>query len=136
MKPGIDLSTATRAERVVLVLGFALFVNALLPWWYRVDTGRETFLHNGGLYGWGIVAALAGFASVTIVVARHVQTPAGFGDRSMHMVLGVMATVGLGIHGFGATSSLWIGYWLELALSASLAVAGILRIRERGRGWV
>ncbi|GAC1411591.1 MAG: hypothetical protein NVSMB57_06560 [Actinomycetota bacterium] len=135
-KRGIDLSTMTRAERWCALLGFALFINALIPYWYRVHTPGKTFLHNGGLFGWGVLCALAGFAAAILALTRHVRTPAAFNDHSIYATLGIVATIALAVHGARATPTVWIGFWLELVLAAGLGVAGILRVRERARGWV
>lgn len=135
MKRGVDLSTITRAERLVAAAGIGLFVNALLPYWYRVRTVRQTFLHNGGLYGFGLAAALAGFAAVAIVVVRHVRTPAVFNDRTIHLMLGFVAAGSLAAHA-ARREALWIGFWVEIALAVGLVAAGAVRIRERRRGWV
>jgi hypothetical protein len=129
------LSAATKAEHVVLALGVMLFLNALVPWWYRVRTLHHTFLHNGGLTGWGIVAALSGFAAAGVVVARHVRVPAAFADSGIHVAFGGIAAVSLAVHGSHATG-LWIGFWVEGALAALLVTAGLMRVRERRRGWV
>lgn len=136
MKPGVDLSTLTKAERIVLVVALALFLNALIPYWYRVRTPSETFLHNGGLYGWGIVTAMAGFISAAIVVFRHAKTPASFKDRGFHVLLGAAASAGLIVHGITAREAVWIGFWIECILAAALTIAGLARVRERARGWV
>jgi len=135
MAKGVDLSTITRAERLVLAAGLLLFVNALIPYWYRIQTPRETFLHNGGLFGYGLAAALAGFASAAIVVVRHFRTPAMFRDNAIHVMLGLIASGALAAHAAGR-DPLWIGYWVEIGLAAGLVVAGVLRVRERNRGWV
>lgn len=135
MGRGVDLSTITRAERLVLATGLLLFLNALIPYWYRIQTPRQTFVHNGGLYGYGLAAALAGFASAAIVVVRHFRTPAMFRDHAIHVMLGLIAAGALTAHG-ASGEAVWIGFWVEIALSVALIVAGALRVRERNRGWV
>lgn len=135
MGRGIDVSTITRAERWVFAAGIALFLNALIPYWYRIETPRETFLHNGGLFGYGLAAALAGFASAAIVVLRHTRTPATFKDHSIHVMLGLIAVGTLAAHG-AQREALWIGFWVEAAFAAGLVAAGAMRIRERRRGWI
>lgn len=135
MGRGIDVSTITRAERWVFAAGVALFLNALVPYWYRIQTPRETFLHNGGLFGYGLAAALAGFASAAIVTLRHTKSPASFNDRSIHVMLGLVAIGTLAAHG-AQREALWIGFWVESTLAAGLVVAGALRVRERHRGWI
>lgn len=131
----MDLSTITRAERLVLIAGILLFVNALIPYWYRIQTPRETFVHNGGLYGYGLAAALAGFASAAIVVVRHFRTPAMFRDNAIHVMTGLIAAGALAVQ-TTRNDPLWIGYWVEAVLAAGLIAAGALRLRERNRGWV
>ncbi len=136
MKAGIDFSTITKGERRVMLIGAALFVNALIPYWYRVRTARETFLHNGGLFGWGLLAALAGFLAAVTILIRHSRTPAAFNDHAIHAVLGILAVVALAGHGAVTTKTIWIGYWIELALAGALGAAGLARLRERRRGWI
>lgn len=131
----MDLSTITRAERLVLIAGVLLFVNALLPYWYRIQTPGQTFVHNGGLYGYGLAAALAGFASAVIVIVRHFRTPAMFRDNAIHVMTGLIAVGALAVQ-TTRSDPLWIGYWVEAALAAGLVAAGLLRVRERNRGWV
>lgn len=131
----MDLSTITRAERLVLIAGVLLFVNALIPYWYRIQTPRETFVHNGGLYGYGLAAALAGFASAVIVIVRHFRTPAMFRDNAIHVMTGLIAAGALTAHA-SRSDPLWIGFWVEAGLAAGLIVAGALRVRERKRGWI
>lgn len=135
MSRGVDLSTITKAERVVLSVGILTFVNALIPYWYRIQTPRETFVHNGGLYGYGLAAALAGFTSAVIVIVRHFRTPAMFRDNAIHVMTGLIAVGALAAQAT-RTDPLWIGYWVETVLAAGLVAAGLLRVRERNRGWV
>ncbi|MHB8511069.1 MAG: hypothetical protein ACYDCC_02715 [Actinomycetota bacterium] len=133
---GIDLSTMTHAERICASIGLGLFINTLIPWWYRIRTPNKTFLHNGGLFGWGLITASIGFAAALIAVARHVRTPAAFNDRSIYASLGVVCTILLLVHASRASSSIWIGFYAEIALAAGLIVGGLARIRERNRGWI
>lgn len=135
MDRGIDLSTLTARERGVFTLGLLVFVNTLIPWWYRIRTPGGTYFHNGGLRGWGIVAAFAGFAAALVVVARHVRTPAAFDDRIAYPALGAVAVGAMAVQGLRA-QAIWIGYWFGIALAACLALAGLARLRERRRGWI
>lgn len=136
MRKGIDLSTVTKAERLCALIGMAVFVNALIPWWYRIQTPTKTFFHSGGLYGWGVLVAAAGFAAALVALLRHARTPAAFNDHSTYAVLGIVATVALAVHGARAPDSVWIGFWLELVLTAGLGAAGLARVKERARGWI
>lgn len=135
MSRGVDLSTITRAERLVFSTGLALFVDAVVPWWYRIRTPDGTFLHNGGLRGWGVLAAAAGFAAALVVLARRTQTPASFDDRAIYFVLGLLGLAAAIVQGLRA-SSLWIGYWVGLALAGALLASAALRLREKRRGWI
>lgn len=70
-----------------------------------------------------------------IVIVRHVRTPALFRDNAIHVMTGLIAAGALTAHAT-RTDPIWIGFWVEVALSLLLIVAGILRVRERNRGWV
>lgn len=131
----IDLSTITRAERWVFGLGLALFCDALLPWWYRIRTPGATYLHNGGLFGWGLIASAAGFGAAGLVLVRHLRHPAQLDDRASYLALGLVAVAALVVQVIRG-AALWIGLWVALVLAAGLTLAGAARIFEKKRGWL
>jgi hypothetical protein len=130
----VDLSTFTRAERWVFIFGLALFCDALIPWWYRIRTAEETYLHNGGLFGWGLVAAIAGFLAAGFVLVRHLKHPTQRNDRAWYLVLGLVAVAALVVQA-ARGRALWIGLWVALGLAAGLTLAGAARVTEKRRGW-
>jgi hypothetical protein len=130
----VDLSTFTRAERWVFVLGLALFCDALIPWWYRIRTAEDTYLHNGGLFGWGLIASVAGFAAAGLVLVRHLKHPAQMNDRAWYLVLGLVAVAALVVQA-ARGKALWIGLWVGLGLASGLTLAGAARVTEKRRGW-
>lgn len=131
----MDFSALTRAERLVLASGLALFANGFVPWWYRLEASERAYLHDVGLSGWSLVAVLAGFAAAGSVVWRVSRGPAAEGNGRALLALGLVAVAALAVQTTRG-KILWVGFWVGLALALSLAYAGWRRLREQRAGWV
>lgn len=136
MTRGIDFSGLSPAERGVFVAGATLFVDGFLPWWYRIRTPGGTYLHSAGLSGWGLVAVLAGFSVAVFALSHSVRRKTrGKGEAGFYLVTGGIALGSLAVQGRSPAGE-WIGYWLAVAASVAILVAGVRRVSERRSGWV
>lgn len=93
MARGLDFSSLTRAERLVLASGALLFADGFVPWWYRVATPERTYAYNAGLTGWSVLAVAAGAAAAIAVLARAAiwPEPAPRRDGLLYVALGTLA---------------------------------------------
>lgn len=133
---GIDLSSLTRAERLVLATGVALFASGFAPWWFRTATDDGAFTYNAGLTGWSVVAVgAAAFAAVAVLARAWIwPQPAPAKDGTLYALLALVATGAIVMElvtGVGA----WIGTWTGLALAVVMLGGGLQRRIERARGW-
>ena len=131
----MDLSGVSPAERAVFTFGTILFVNGFVPWWFRIRTAAHTYLHNAGLSGWSLLAVLAGFAAATTVMIRRRPARGPWPDWFLYIGLGFVAFIGLTIQS-NQTRAEYLGYWVELATTVLLILAGVRRNAERRGGWV
>ena len=136
MAKSLDLSSLTRAERVVFASAIALVVNGFIPWWYRLTTSRGTYTYNAGLTGYGVIAVSAAACVVIGVLARTNiwPEPAPRADGLIYAALGAIASVSILI-GMADGGAEWIGSYVALALSLAITAAGYLRSRQRRAGW-
>ena len=136
MPKSLDLSSLTRAERVVLTSAVLLVVNGFVPWWYRVTTQRGTHHYNAALTGFGVIAVAAGALAALSVLARTNiwPQPAPRADGSLYTVLGMVAVVSL-VTELGRANSAWIGSYVGLGLAFVITAAGMTRRRQRRAGW-
>lgn len=132
----IDFSSLTRAERIVLGAGLALFANGFVPWWYRARTSEGVVSYNAGLTGLGTVAVLAGAAAVLLVGMRAAiwPEPAPRLDGAAYAALGGIALASL-IMQLVRSEAWWLGPWVAIAGAVVLLLAGTWRRRERRSGW-
>lgn len=137
MAEGVDFSPLTRGERTVLVGGGLLFVNALVPWWFRArDAGGRLHSYNAGLRGWTTAAALLGFAAAIAVVVRAWRYPQrGPADGLAYVGIGAAALAVLAIE-ISRGRAVWIGVWVGAAAAALIVYGGIRRRSERRAGWI
>ena len=138
MSRGIDFSALTRAERIVLVAGTVGFVNGLIPWWYRVSTAARTSGYNAGLTGWGVIAVASCLAASLATLGRATlwPRPAPQWDGVAYLVLGMFSVDAIAAQTNTQAGHQWIGIYIGFAAGLALALGGLLRRRERTRGWV
>jgi hypothetical protein len=131
-----DLSQLTRAERGALAAGGLLFVNAFVPWWFRVDTPARTYFHNGGLTGWSLVASLAGLAAAAVILARGARDPRIESplEAPVCMAAGTVALGALAVQVIVGEGS-WVGLYVAFFFAVALVAAGFARAQERRAGW-
>lgn len=136
MPKGIDLSSLSPAERMVLTSGGLLFCSGIVPWWYRAETPDGGYSYNAGLTGWGTAAVLAGAACAIGVLVRAARWPRGAPriDGIAYTDLGALSVAALLIQSTRA-QAIWWGFYVGLLLAALLAVGGIRRLLERRAGW-
>lgn len=116
--------------------GALLFANAFVPWWFRLETTRRTYWHGAGLTRLGVAAALIGFVVAIAVIVRAARYPdRGPADGSAYVALGLGALAAVGVD-LATTSGAWAGAWVGAALGALIALGGLIRRRERRRGWL
>lgn len=133
---GLDLSSLTRAERRVLASGGLLFLNGIVPWWYRTSTPSGSSSYNAGLTGWGTAAVLAGALAAVAVLARASvwPGPAPRWDGTLYTTLGAFALLALLVQ-LSRGRANWIGIYVALILAIALTRAGLRRRSERRSGW-
>lgn len=136
MARGFDLSQLTRAERAALAAGGLLFLNAFVPWWFRIETPGRAYLHDGGLTGLSLVASLAGLAAAVVVLARGARDPRLESplEAPVCMGAGTLALGALAVQVIRREGS-WVGLYVALFLAVSLIAAGVARAHERRAGW-
>lgn len=136
MARGIDLSSLTRPERLVLASGAGQLLNGMIPWWYRVVTVDGRVSYNAGLRDWGVVAVLSGAAAAVLVLIRAAiwPEPAPRQDGLIYGALGLLGTVAITVQATRAEEA-WIGLFIGLFLALVLAGAGVWRRSERRAGW-
>lgn len=132
----LDLSSLTRAERLVLASGALSLVNGIVPWWFRIHTMRRVYFHNAGLSSLSVVAVVAGALAGIAVLARAAiwPEPAPARDGAVYAGLGVIALVAL-VGEFARARSAWLGLYVGIAIAGALIFAGLRRRAERRAGW-
>jgi hypothetical protein len=137
VKKPVVFGGLTRAERWILLLAVMTFVNAMVPWWFRVRTSQgNVFTFNAGLTGWGTVVAGCAAVAAVLVIARAWVWPHPVPrlDGLLYTTLGVLSLVSTLIL-IGERGASWYGLYAGLALSLGLTAAGLARRTERAAGW-
>ncbi|MFN2613972.1 MAG: hypothetical protein ABR552_04035 [Actinomycetota bacterium] len=138
MSKKVELSALTRAERAVIFTGIASFINAMVPWWFRVYVARKHnwFTFNAGLNGWGTAVAAAGALGALLVLARAWiwPHPAPRLDGLLYTILGVVSLIATLVL-VGDRGATWLGLYVGVVLASAMTVAGLMRRTERSHGW-
>ena len=137
MGRGIDFTSLTRAERIVLLAGTLGFVNGFVPWWFRTtNSAGKHFGYNAGLNGWSTLAVAAAALAAVAVLARAAiwPEPAPHKDGLLYTALGAVSVIAVTIQ-IAQHRSTWIGIYVASVFAVLLAFGGMRRRRERARGW-
>lgn len=134
---GIDLSSLTRSERLVLAAAVLGYANGFIPWWYRAATAAGTVRFNAGLTTWGVLSVVL-FGLVAIAVLGRAAiwpSPAPRADGLLYVGLGAAIVAGLMLDA-AEWAAEWLGLYAGLGLAVVVVVAGGMRVRDRRAGWV
>jgi len=136
MARGLDFTALSPAERRVFGAGLIGFANGFIPWWYRVRSPTGTSTLSAGHTLWSVMAVAAVALCVLLILARAAiwPEPAPGRDGLVYAILGLIPVGILAPHAVTGTG-IWVGLYVQIAVSASLALGGFRRRGERKAGW-
>jgi hypothetical protein len=132
----MDLSKLKNGQKIVLAAGIVMIINLFLPW-YRVSAfGFSASINafDSEFWAWfGSLCAIAAAVIIALKVFANMKINAGpLKAEHLALILGGLGFLFILIRLLTETTSMFIGLWIGLIVSAVLAYGAFMAMKEEG----